>query len=206
MKFEGYTILIFLHSYGLLLRDWKFMIMLVKFSIRLVKTSQQTDKSGLLLLNLKKLMKIPPWWIKSLTGVTDFCLMCLKKWFMMAWHAPLHYAWLQLREHKKSIVCATSQHKTTNNFLLTEDKHLGTFLIGRLKWSMYDSQSETALYCVKSKLKNIVLEWSRVCILLRFLAVTSLLANGVEINRDQWTKDAEESEKSGSVETCQAIM
>ena len=42
--------------------------------------------------------------------------------------------------------------------------------------------------------------------MLRFLAVTSLLANGVEINRDQWTKDAEESEKSGSVETCQAIM
>ena len=37
-------------------------------------------------------------------------------------------------------------------------------------------------------------------------AVTSLVANGVEINRDQWIKDAEESEKSGSVETCQAIM
>ena len=38
------------------------------------------------------------------------------------------------------------------------------------------------------------------------LAVTSLVANGVEINRDQWIKDAEESEESGSVETCQSIM
>ena len=70
VKFVGYTILIFLHSYGLLLRDWKFMIMLVKFSTRLVKTSQQIDKSGLLPLNLKKPMPIPPWWIKSLTEVT----------------------------------------------------------------------------------------------------------------------------------------
>ncbi|XP_046863113.1 pre-mRNA-processing factor 6-like [Xenia sp. Carnegie-2017] len=37
-------------------------------------------------------------------------------------------------------------------------------------------------------------------------AVASLVANGVEINRDQWIKDGEESEKSGSVETCQAII
>ena len=36
--------------------------------------------------------------------------------------------------------------------------------------------------------------------------MTSLVANGVEINRDLWIKDGEESEKSGSVETCQAIM
>ena len=38
------------------------------------------------------------------------------------------------------------------------------------------------------------------------LAVTSLKANGVEINRDQWIKDAEESEKAGSVVTCRAVM
>ena len=37
-------------------------------------------------------------------------------------------------------------------------------------------------------------------------AVTSLKANGVEINRDLWIKDAEESEKAGSVVTCRAIM
>lgn len=36
-------------------------------------------------------------------------------------------------------------------------------------------------------------------------AVTSLKANGVEINRDLWIKDAEESEKAGSVVTCRAI-
>lgn len=37
-------------------------------------------------------------------------------------------------------------------------------------------------------------------------AVTSLKANGVEINRDQWIKDAEESEKADSVQTCRAII
>ncbi|XP_048590658.1 pre-mRNA-processing factor 6 [Nematostella vectensis] len=37
-------------------------------------------------------------------------------------------------------------------------------------------------------------------------AVASLKSNGVEINRDQWIKDAEECEKAQSVETCQAII
>lgn len=37
-------------------------------------------------------------------------------------------------------------------------------------------------------------------------AITSLRANGVEINREQWLKDAVECEKSGSVLTCQAII
>ncbi|ELU10841.1 hypothetical protein CAPTEDRAFT_223651 [Capitella teleta] len=37
-------------------------------------------------------------------------------------------------------------------------------------------------------------------------ALTSLRANGVEINRDQWIKDAEDCEKSGSGVTCQAII
>lgn len=36
--------------------------------------------------------------------------------------------------------------------------------------------------------------------------VTSLAANGVEINRDQWIKAAEECEASGSIATAQAIM
>ena len=39
-----------------------------------------------------------------------------------------------------------------------------------------------------------------------FQALTSLQANGVEINREQWIKEAEAAEKSGSVNTCQAIM
>jgi len=38
------------------------------------------------------------------------------------------------------------------------------------------------------------------------IGVQSLLANMVEINREQWIKDAEECEHSGSVFTCQAIM
>jgi len=37
-------------------------------------------------------------------------------------------------------------------------------------------------------------------------ALTSLSANGVEMNREQWIKDAEDAEKSASVHTCQAIM
>ncbi|PRD19359.1 UNVERIFIED_CONTAM: Pre-mRNA-processing factor 6 [Trichonephila clavipes] len=37
-------------------------------------------------------------------------------------------------------------------------------------------------------------------------AVTSLRANGVEINREQWLNDAIECEKAGSVLTCQAII
>ena len=39
-----------------------------------------------------------------------------------------------------------------------------------------------------------------------FQALTSLQANGVEINREQWIKEAEAAEKSGSVNTCQAII
>ena len=46
--------------------------------------------------------------------------------------------------------------------------------------------------------------------LLKFLmicsALTSLGANGVEINRDQWLDDAKDSEKAKSIHTCQAIM
>ncbi|XP_064597243.1 pre-mRNA-processing factor 6-like [Liolophura sinensis] len=37
-------------------------------------------------------------------------------------------------------------------------------------------------------------------------ALSSLRANMVEINRDQWIKDAEDCEKSGSIFTCQAII
>ncbi|XP_070533546.1 pre-mRNA-processing factor 6-like [Ptychodera flava] len=37
-------------------------------------------------------------------------------------------------------------------------------------------------------------------------AINSLRANMVEINREQWVKDAEECEKSGSITTCQAII
>ncbi|OUC42020.1 tetratricopeptide repeat protein [Trichinella nativa] len=37
-------------------------------------------------------------------------------------------------------------------------------------------------------------------------AVTSLRANLVEINRDQWLKDALEAEKGGKILTCQAIV
>ncbi|KAH7981479.1 hypothetical protein HPB49_024526 [Dermacentor silvarum] len=37
-------------------------------------------------------------------------------------------------------------------------------------------------------------------------AIASLRANGVEINREQWFKDAVECEKSQSILTCQAII
>ncbi|KAK6173698.1 hypothetical protein SNE40_017104 [Patella caerulea] len=37
-------------------------------------------------------------------------------------------------------------------------------------------------------------------------ALNSLRANMVEINREQWIKDAEDCEKSGSIITCQAII
>ncbi|XP_013383916.1 pre-mRNA-processing factor 6 isoform X3 [Lingula anatina] len=37
-------------------------------------------------------------------------------------------------------------------------------------------------------------------------ALNSLRANMVEISRDQWIKDAEDCEKSGSIHTCQAII
>uniref|UniRef100_A0A0A9VZK8 Pre-mRNA-processing factor 6 n=1 Tax=Lygus hesperus TaxID=30085 RepID=A0A0A9VZK8_LYGHE len=37
-------------------------------------------------------------------------------------------------------------------------------------------------------------------------AITSLSANGVEINREHWFKEAIEAEKSGSVHTCQVLI
>ncbi|XP_071804559.1 pre-mRNA-processing factor 6-like [Asterias amurensis] len=37
-------------------------------------------------------------------------------------------------------------------------------------------------------------------------ALTSLRSNMVEINREQWIKDAEECEKAGSIATCQSII
>ena len=43
-------------------------------------------------------------------------------------------------------------------------------------------------------------------LVLGFIAVASLKANQVEINREHWIKDAEDSDKGGSVATCQAIM
>ena len=38
------------------------------------------------------------------------------------------------------------------------------------------------------------------------LALGSLQVNGVEINREQWIKDAEECNKTGATHTAQAIM
>lgn len=38
------------------------------------------------------------------------------------------------------------------------------------------------------------------------LAITSLSANGVEINREHWFKEAVEAEKSGSVHCCQVLI
>nr|XP_002128772.2 pre-mRNA-processing factor 6 [Ciona intestinalis] len=37
-------------------------------------------------------------------------------------------------------------------------------------------------------------------------SITSLKANMVDINREQWIKDAEDTEKSGSIVTCQSIV
>ncbi|KAJ8408111.1 hypothetical protein AAFF_G00263390 [Aldrovandia affinis] len=37
-------------------------------------------------------------------------------------------------------------------------------------------------------------------------AITSLRANGVEINREQWIQDSEECDKAASVATCQAVI
>lgn len=37
-------------------------------------------------------------------------------------------------------------------------------------------------------------------------ALTSLHANGVEINRDHWIKDAEDAERANSISTCRAII
>ena len=37
-------------------------------------------------------------------------------------------------------------------------------------------------------------------------AISSLTANGVEINRDQWMQEAMEGEKSGAIKCCQAII
>ena len=37
-------------------------------------------------------------------------------------------------------------------------------------------------------------------------AITSLSANGVEINREHWFKEAMEAEKSGAVHTCQVKL
>lgn len=37
-------------------------------------------------------------------------------------------------------------------------------------------------------------------------ALTSLSANGVEINREMWFQEAIESEKSGAVNCCQSII
>ena len=39
-----------------------------------------------------------------------------------------------------------------------------------------------------------------------FAAVSSLGANGVEINRELWVVDAEEADKAGSLYTAQSIM
>ena len=38
------------------------------------------------------------------------------------------------------------------------------------------------------------------------LALNSLRANMVEINREEWLKDAEDAEKAGSIHVCQAIV
>lgn len=37
-------------------------------------------------------------------------------------------------------------------------------------------------------------------------AITSLSANGVEINREHWFKEAVEAEKSGATQTCQVFQ
>lgn len=37
-------------------------------------------------------------------------------------------------------------------------------------------------------------------------ALTSLSANGVEINRENWFQEAIEAEKSGAIHCCQAII
>lgn len=37
-------------------------------------------------------------------------------------------------------------------------------------------------------------------------ALTSLNANGVEINRDMWFQEAIEAEKAGAVNCCQALI
>ncbi len=37
-------------------------------------------------------------------------------------------------------------------------------------------------------------------------ALMSLKSNMVEINRDEWLKEAEDAEKAGSIHVCQAVV
>ena len=48
--------------------------------------------------------------------------------------------------------------------------------------------------------------YSSIHLSIRPLALGSLQVNGVEINREQWIKDAEECNKTGATHTAQAIM
>ena len=72
----------------------------------------------------------------------------------------------------------------------------------------------TTLQCARRSLKEVRLPLHTINLLILIYsnqrrcisALTSLRANGVELNREQWIEDAENCEKSGSVVTCQAIM
>ena len=58
--------------------------------------------------------------------------------------------------------------------------------------------NSTFNFCIKGNNQNVPKIIER--------ALTSLKANGVEVNREHWLKDAEDSEKAGSVETAKSIM
>lgn len=47
---------------------------------------------------------------------------------------------------------------------------------------------------------------SAMCVKIIDRGISSLSANGVEINKDLWMKDAMDTERAGSIQTCQAVV
>lgn len=103
------------------------------------------------------------------------------------------------RERWQQQTCLFKPQRPSN---LSLDLHVHVVVISQVE-GLVICYLGVFCFAVKSGTASIVTIVVCCCVC---LALTSLRANGVELNREQWIEDAEDCEKAGSVATCQSIM
>ena len=159
------------------------MIMPVWYLIKLVRIFQQIERFGYLLQDLKKLMKTFIWYQKSLKEV--ICLFICP--FI---YRSIHISYLSIH---------LSIHPSIDSSIHSSF-HLSIHSSTCIYPSIHLSIDSSIYPSIHSSIH------SSFHLSIHPLALGSLQVNGVEINREQWIKDAEECNKTGATHTAQAIM
>ena len=153
-----------------------------------VRTFRLTDRSGCVLPSLRSRTAICIWWTRSSREVCCRHCCCITKTHLS----------------QASFICGSMCHVRTITIQLI-------FIAEVTIECMLNIHSQDFCVFLSSFIASVSLRfmfWSINCCTAHSVrvALASLRANGVDVNRDQWIGDSEDCEKAGSIHTCQQII